>query len=315
MKKFAVLIALVWLLVASGQAAAFSGDWYLKGELERPSSPAFFSAFSPYDVDQVDVEFNNRTKSLAVALAFFETPPSGDITVALGIADQTSCAWVATLAVSTRPHTFTRQVFEPVYSTSPGYLEYRYTVAADALALPWTMVGMDGLNYKWSRWFPESRHYEGVRAVEREYVDANQHERLGQLRRAGVDGSLEQAYVAANETTSMAWTFSHPRLDGLVATCVEIVTPDRVQRLISALPIDEINEEPEDEEVVVSARRKRGKVQLAANQGSKIAVRFGRKQAQKNSRSITVTTNRRRVQVRVFTDAWSPWTTVTIKGQ
>ena len=76
-------VALASLAGAAG-AQAFAGDWTISGEFARSSNPSFYGGFNPNDVDSVSATFDNRAKTVALQLEFYQAPERGAIYVAFG---------------------------------------------------------------------------------------------------------------------------------------------------------------------------------------------------------------------------------------
>lgn len=222
----AALVAAV-LLAAAPAAAAYPGDWALSGSFERTVAPSFQGGFVPDDVDGVEVVFDNRAKTLALALRLFQPPTRGTIAVDLGRApgDGSCATGVASIRIAAadiavvRIETATERFWVPD--------QHRWTYGSAWPGTGWSYLGWDAWRgrHHWLR-----AGYWDARTVTREVadVDAGAHERVAVLERDGVAGALTASVRIGNADTAIAFAFGHPLLDGLAADCLEIHVPGRL---------------------------------------------------------------------------------------
>jgi len=222
----AALVAAALLALAPA-ASAHPGDWALSGAFERTVAPSFQGGFVPDDVDEVDVAFDNRAKTIALALRFFEAPTRGEVLVELGRApgDGTCVTDAATIRITAADLTLVRT--ETVTERFWVPEQHRWTVSSSWPGTGWSYLG-------WDTW--RARHhwlragYWDARTVTREVVDVDPsvHERTAVLERDGVAGALTATVRVGHGDVRLAFAFGHPLLDGLAADCLEIRVPGRL---------------------------------------------------------------------------------------
>ena len=210
--------ALASLAGATG-AQAFEGDWTISGEFARSTNPSFYGGFNPNDVDSVAATFDNRAKTVALQLEFFQAPERGTIYVSFGRgqADGTCATSTMDIAIASRD------------IVGPSHIEYGYTMTryTPPSGDGWTYVarvrvGHEYYRYQWSRIISG--------------LDAANHERVASLTLDDVDGSLTSVTRVANSATEMNWAFAWPLLNNLDANCLEIEVPGRRTPYVIAPP-------------------------------------------------------------------------------
>ena len=201
------VVSLAVLAVAPA-AQAYPGDWSISGEFERTTTPSFNGGFNPNDVDKFSAAYDNRAKTLALNLDYFQVPGRGNVYVAFGtgLPDGSCNTGAIDVTIASRDITSTR--------TSRVWVP--------------------------AQWYnSESRHFwrDGYWAIRTDSsVDDEHYERVATLERDGVDGSLEQVVRLDSDVTEMGWTFGSPLLNGLAADCVEITVPGRRAPFVIAPP-------------------------------------------------------------------------------
>jgi hypothetical protein len=196
------------VLAVAPAAQAYPGDWSISGEFERTTTPSFAGGFNPNDVDKFSAAYDNRAKTLAIDLNYFQVPGRGNVYISFGtgLPDGSCNTGEIDVTIASRDITSTR--------TS------------------WVWVPAQWYN-------SESRHYwrDGYWAIRTDTsVDAEHYERVATLERDGVDGSLEQVARLDSDQTEMGWTFGSPLLNGLATDCVEITVPGRRAPFVIAPP-------------------------------------------------------------------------------
>lgn len=328
----AALVAALALALAP-TAAAHPGDWALTGSFERTVAPSFQGGFVPDDVDRVDAVFDNRAKTLALSLRFFQAPTRGEIAVDLGRApgDGSCATGVATIRITAadlpavRTETITERFWVPE--------QHRWTVSSAWPGPGWSYLGWDAWRGR-HRWLRAG--YWDARTFTREVadVDPSAHERTAVLEREGVAGALTAAIRVGHGDAAMAWTFGHPLLDGLAADCLEIrvagrLAPFAVVPAPAPAPAPEPAPAPPSagddpdlvdlEEVAVTAVRRAGLVELRlTGDAERVQIR-----ARGASRSMAfrprivlrgTAATARWVAVRVGDGAdWSDWLRVPVR--
>jgi len=305
----AALVAALALALAP-TAAAHPGDWALTGSFERTVAPSFQGGFVPDDVDRVDAVFDNRAKTLALSLRFFEAPTRGEIAADLP---------------AVRTETITERFWVPE--------QHRWTVSSAWPGPGWSYLGWDAWRGR-HRWLRAG--YWDARTFTREVadVDPSAHERTAVLEREGVAGALTAAIRVGHGDAAMAWTFGHPLLDGLAADCLEIrvagrLAPFAVVPAPAPAPAPEPAPAPPSagddpdlvdlEEVAVTAVRRAGLVELRlTGDAERVQIR-----ARGASRSMAfrprivlrgTAATARWVAVRVGDGAdWSDWLRVPVR--
>jgi hypothetical protein len=205
-------------LVGAAGAQAFEGDWAISGEFARTTNPSFYGGFNPNDVDSVAATFDNRAKTVALQLEFFQAPERGGIYVSFGRgqADGTCATGTMDIAIASR------DIVGPT-TNEYAYTSDRWTSPAGA---GWTYMGRDYYHgryrYQWSRIVSG--------------LDTANHERVGSLTLEGVDGALTSVSRVANTATEMNWAFSWPLLSNIQADCLEIEVPGRRTPYVIAPP-------------------------------------------------------------------------------
>lgn len=210
--------ALASLIGATG-AQAFEGDWTISGEFARSTNPSFYGGFNPNDVDSVAATFDNRAKTVALQLAFFQAPERGSIYVSFGRgqADGTCATSTMDIAINARD------------IIGPAHIEYGYTMTryTPPSGDGWTYVARVRVGHEYYR-YQWSRIVSGL--------DTANHERVASLTLDGVDGSLTSVSRIANTATEMNWAFAWPLLSNLDANCLEIEVPGRRTPYVIAPP-------------------------------------------------------------------------------
>ena len=196
------------VLAVAPAAQAYPGDWSISGEFERTTTPSFAGGFNPNDVDEFSAAYDNRAKTLAINLEYFQVPGRDNVYVSFGtgLPDGSCNTGAIDVTIASRDITTTR--------TSRTWVP--------------------------AQWYnSESRRYwrDGYWAIRTDtIVDAEHYERVATLERDGVDGSLEQVARLDSDETEMGWTFGSPLLNGLAADCVEITVPGRRAPFVIAPP-------------------------------------------------------------------------------
>jgi len=209
--------ALASLAGATG-AQAYSGDWTISGEFARDTNPSFYGGFNPNDVDSVSATFDNRAKTVALQLDFFQAPERGNIYVSFGIGQANgSCATgTMDIAISARD------------IVGPSHLENAFTTSR------WTPPVGDGWTYMGRSEFHDQYRYQWTRVVSG--LDTANHERIGSLTLDGVNGALTSVTRVANTATEMNWAFAWPLLTNIQADCLEIEVPGHRDPYVIAPP-------------------------------------------------------------------------------
>lgn len=249
---WAVALAVITsLAIGAPPARGVTADWSLTGLFERSVAPSFHGGFNPNDIDGATIAYDDRAKVLHVALTFFEPPERGTIDVGLGTGrgDGTCAADAIRISVRSTDIVRTRTEIVRIPYWVPGRTETRWTWTNRPPGWNWHSAGWDGWRGMW-KWIRIHHGYTAYREETRTIteVDPLAHARTAALTRSGVDGALEVTQEVANATTAMAWRFGSPRLDGLVADCLEIRIPGRSSPLILAptpAPAPEPEPEPE----------------------------------------------------------------------
>jgi hypothetical protein len=135
-------VALASLAGAAG-AQAFAGDWTISGEFARSSNPSFYGGFNPNDVDSVSATFDNRAKTVALQLEFFQAPERGAIYVAFGRGqtDGTCATSTMDIAIAARD------------IVGPTQIEYGYSMSryAPPSGEGWTYVARVRVGHEYYR--------------------------------------------------------------------------------------------------------------------------------------------------------------------
>ncbi len=196
------------VLAVAPAAQAYPGDWSISGEFERTTTPSFAGGFNPNDVDEFSAAYDNRAKTLAIDLEYFQVPGRDNVYVSFGtgLPDGSCNTGAIDITIASRDITTTR--------TSRVWIP--------------------------AQWFNnDGRHFwrDGYWAIRTDTsVDTEHYERFATLERDGVDGSLEQVARLDSDETEMGWTFGSPLLNGLAADCVEITVPGRRAPFVIAPP-------------------------------------------------------------------------------
>ncbi|MBJ7333321.1 MAG: YXWGXW repeat-containing protein, partial [Thermoleophilia bacterium] len=196
------------VLAVAPAAQAYPGDWSISGEFERTTTPSFAGGFNPNDVDEFSAAYDNRAKTLAIDLDYFQVPGRDNVYISFGtgLPDGSCNTGAIDVTIASRDITSTR--------TSRVWVP--------------------------AQWYnSEGRHYwrDGYWAIRTDTsVDAEHYDRVATLERDGVDGSLEQVARLDSDETEMGWTFGSPLLNGLAADCVEITVPGRRAPFVIAPP-------------------------------------------------------------------------------
>ena len=215
----AVIGAAVLASLAGATAAqAYSGDWTISGAFARDTTPSFYGGFNPNDVDAVSATFDNRAKTVALQLEFFQAPERGNIYVDFGIGQPDGSCATGTMDIAITARDI----------VGPSHLEYAYT---DSRFSPpagdgWTYIGRrehdDEYRAQWSRIASG--------------LDTANHERVGTLTLDGVNGALTSVTHVANTATEMDWSFGSPLLNGIQADCLELDVPGHATPYVIAPP-------------------------------------------------------------------------------
>ena len=72
------------ILAVAPAAQAYLGDWSISGEFERTTTPSFAGGFNPTDVDEFSAAYDNRAKTLAIDLEYFQVPGRDNVYVSFG---------------------------------------------------------------------------------------------------------------------------------------------------------------------------------------------------------------------------------------
>ena len=72
------------ILAVAPAAQAYPGDWSISGEFERTTTPSFAGGFNPNDVDEFSAAYDNRAKTLAIDLEYFQVPGRDNVYVSFG---------------------------------------------------------------------------------------------------------------------------------------------------------------------------------------------------------------------------------------
>jgi len=299
------------VLAVAPAAQAYPGDWSISGEFERTTTPSFAGGFNPNDVDEFSAAYDNRAKTLAINLDYFQVPGRDNVYVSFGtgLPDGSCNTGAIDVTIASRDITSTRtsRVWVPAqWYNSEGRHFWR-----DGY---WTTTTTTG-------------------------VDPNHYERVATLERDGVDGSLQQVSQLDTGATEMGWTFGSPQLNGLTANCVEITVPGRRAPFVIAPPAVPVTEPPAAptpppstapadpsptdgvtlDEITTQATRIGSRIKLTMNgDAAQLQVRI-----RKSSKTLTFSnslsiknqpTDVRYVYVR-FSDGtdWSTWDRIAIK--
>jgi hypothetical protein len=211
-------VALASLAGAAG-AQAFAGDWTISGEFARSTNPSFYGGFNPNDVDSVSATFDNRAKTVALQLEFFEAPERGAIYVAFGRGQTDGTCTTSTMDIAIAA----RDIVGPT-QIEYGYSMSRYTPPNGE---GWTYVARVRVGHEYYR-YQWSRIVSGL--------DTANHERVAALSLDGVDGTLTSVSRVANTATEMNWSFGWPLLNGIQADCLEIEVPGHRNPYVIAPP-------------------------------------------------------------------------------
>jgi len=205
-------------LAGATGAQAYSGDWTISGEFARDTNPSFYGGFNPNDVDSVSATFDNRAKTVALELEFFQAPGRGNIYVSFGTgqADGSCATGTMDIAISARD------------ITGPSRLENAFTTSR------WTPPAGDGWTYLGRSEFRDHYRYQWTRIVSG--LDTANHERVGSLTLDGVNGSLTSVTRVANTATEMNWAFAWPLLTNIQADCLELEVPGHRNPYVIAPP-------------------------------------------------------------------------------
>lgn len=343
LRRLPALFAIALLpLVGAPAAHAFPGSWTMSGAFERSTAPSFWGGFNPNDVDRVLVQFDNRAKTLGLTLSYFEAPGRDVITVGLGLGrpDGSCNADALRVAITARDIMRTRTETVLVPYLIPGRTETRWTLANISPGRDWHSAGYDEWRRQW-RWIRIVHATTGYRTETRTVTepDPSTHARVARLERDGIDGSLEESATTLHGSTIHHWRFGSPRLDGLVADCLEIRIPGRARPYVIAPPpppappepepapdplpapeIEEPDEADEDETTATVARRSSSRVVLRLHgpTADRVQVRIGRTQRTlRYRRTLAIPRVPPRTQtLRVRTQrngAWSPWRVVDVR--
>ena len=194
-------------LAGAAGAQAFEGDWTLSGQFARDTNPSFYGGFNPNDVDSVSATFDNRAKTVALQLNFFQAPERGNIYVGFGTgqADGSCLTGTMDIAIAARD------------IVGPSHLENAFTSSR------YTPPAGDGWTYMGRSTFHDHYRYQWTRIVSG--LDTANHERIGTLTLDGVNGALTSVTRVANTATEMNWAFAWPLLTNIQADCLEIEVP------------------------------------------------------------------------------------------
>jgi hypothetical protein len=205
-------------LAGATGAQAYAGDWTISGEFARDTNPSFYGGFNPNDVDSVSATFDNRAKTVALELEFFQAPERGTIYVSFGTgqADGSCATGTMDIAISARD------------IVGPSRLENAFTSSR------WTPPTGDGWTYLGRSEFRDHYRYQWTRIVSG--LDTANHERVGSLTLDGVNGSLTSATRVANTATEMNWAFAWPLLTNIQADCLELEVPGHRNPYVIAPP-------------------------------------------------------------------------------
>lgn len=205
-------------LAGAAGAQAFEGDWTLSGQFARDTSPSFYGGFNPNDVDSVSATFDNRAKTVALQLNFFQAPERGTIYVGFGTgqADGTCSTGTMDIAIAARD------------IVGPSHLENAFTTSR------YTPPAGDGWTYMGRTEFHDHYRYQWTRIVSG--LDTANHERIGTLTLDGVNGALTSVTRVANTATEMNWSFGWPLLTNIQANCLEIEVPGHRTPYVIAPP-------------------------------------------------------------------------------
>jgi len=206
--RSAVIGAAVLASLAGATAAqAYSGDWTISGEFARDTTPSFYGGFNPNDVDTVSATFDNRAKTVALQLEFFQAPERGTIYVSFGTgqADGSCATGTMDIAIAARD------------IVGPSHLENAFTTSR------FTPPVGDGWTYMGRSEFHDQYRYQWTRVVSG--LDTANHERVGTLTLDGVSGALTSVTRVANTATEMNWSFGWPLLSNIQADCLEVEVP------------------------------------------------------------------------------------------
>jgi hypothetical protein len=215
----AVIGAAVLASLAGATAAqAYTGDWTISGEFARDTTPSFYGGFNPNDVDSVSATFDNRAKTVALQLEFFQAPERGNIYVGFGTgqADGSCATGTMDIAIAARD------------IVGPSHLENAFTFSR------FTPPAGDGWTYMGRSEFHEQYRYQWTRIVSG--LDPANHERVGTLTLNGVNGSLTSVTRIANTATEMNFAFGWPLLSNIQADCLEIEVPGHNTPYVIAPP-------------------------------------------------------------------------------
>lgn len=329
LRSAAIGAAALASLIGAAGAQAWTGDWTISGEFARSTNPSFYGGFNPNDLAAVDATFDNRGKSVALHLEYFQAPERGTIDVAFGTGrtDGTCDTGLMDIGVTARD------------IVGPSHIEYAYTYSryAPPSGSGWTYVGR--VDYR------EHQRYQWVRLVSG--LDTANHERVASLTLDGVDGQLTTVTRVANTATEMDWSFASPLLNDLQANCVEVYVPGHTRPYVVAPPASAPDPAPvptpapapaptpdpgataptdpaaADEvsldDIVTTATRQGGRVVLRmSGTADQVQIRIRRASKTVDFRSTIAVRNApaeaRFVQVR-FSDGtdWSSWDRIAIK--
>lgn len=196
------------VLAVAPAAQAYPGDWSISGEFERTTTLSFAGGFNPNDVDEFSAAYDNRAKTLALDLSYFQVPGRDNVYISFGtgLPDGSCNTGAVDVTIASRDITSTQtsRVWVPAqWYNSEDHHFWR--------AGYWTTTTTTG-------------------------VDPNHYERVATLERDGIDGSLQQVVRLDTGETEMGWTFGSPQLNGLSADCVEITVPGRRAQFVIAPP-------------------------------------------------------------------------------
>ncbi len=207
-------------LAGAAGAQAYDGDWTLSGEFARDTSPSFYGGFNPNDVDSVSATFDNRAKTVALQLDFFQAPERGNIYVGFGTGQPDGSCSTGTMDIAITARDI----------VGPSHLENAFTYSR------LTPPAGDGWTFMGRTEFHDHYRYQWTRIVSG--LDTANHERVGTLTLDGVNGALTSVTRVANTATEMNWSFGWPLLTNIQADCLEIEVPGHSRPYVIAPAAD-----------------------------------------------------------------------------